>query len=580
MPLLFMSCNDMLDRFPLDKLAPENYFNNEAELRTYTNNFYNMLPVASTMYGERFDAVVGFTLEMEVAGQRTVPTTGGGWSWNQLRNVNEYLKYSHRCNDVSARNRYDGLAKFFRAYFYFEKVKRFGDVPWYDKPLASNDPDLFKSRDSRDYILERMMVDINEAIDNLPEVQDVYRVTKWTALALKSRICLFEGTFRKYHGLDNSEFFLDQCIEASQRFISESPYRIDNKGTQPYRQLFSSMNADETEVVLARDYDKAKGVVHEANYYTMATTYGQPGMNKKVVNSYLMKDGSRFTDISGFETMTYYQEMQNRDPRLAQTIVGPGYTRIGDTKKLFPDFSSSVTGYQMTKWVTSAAEDGYMNSCNDFILFRAAEIYLNYAEAKAERGTLTQSDLDISIKPIRDRVGMPNMNMAFANSNPDPYLESPVTGYKNVGGANKGIILEIRRERTIELIVEGHRYYDIMRWKEGKTFENEFYGMYFPDLGVYDLDGDGKNDICLYQGEKPSPSTNPEVKGIRVFLEVGVNFILTEGTKGNIIIHDTKHFSREWKENRDYLYPIPTQERLLTNGALTQNPNWVDGLPF
>lgn len=117
--------------------------------------------------------------------------------------------------------------------------------------------------------------------------------------------------------------------------------------------------------------------------------------------------------------------------------------------------------------MTDPSQDGYNKSYNDIILFRAAEVYLNFAEAKAERGTLTQTDIDKSIKPIRDRVGMPNLDMEEANDNPDPYLTSDVTGYPHVSGENKGVILEIRRERTIELIAEGHRYYDMVRWKEG-----------------------------------------------------------------------------------------------------------------
>lgn len=125
----------------------------------------------------------------------------------------------------------------------------------------------------------------------------------------------------------------------------------------------------------------------------------------------------------GIRLCMYYDEMQNRDPRLTQTVVGPGYTRINSTTVESPNFSSSTTGYQIIKWVTDASGDGYMGSSNDYILFRTAEVYLNFAEAKAERGTLTQSDLDISIKKIRDRVGMPNIDMAEANANPDPYFE-------------------------------------------------------------------------------------------------------------------------------------------------------------
>ena len=301
-----------------------------------------------------------------------------------------------------------------------------------------------------------------------------------------------------------------------------------------------------------------------------------------------MTNGDRFTDQPGYETMQYYDEMQNRDPRLPQTVVGPGYMRINSDKVESPNFSSSTTGYQIIKWVTDASGDGYMGSSNDYILFRAAEVYLNYAEAKAELGTLTQEDLEISIKKIRDRVGMPNIDMLAANANPDPYLCAPETGYRNVTDPNKGVILEIRRERTIELCLEGHRYYDIIRWKEGKMFEQPFLGMYFPGLtqgsgdnryDVFDMNdgiaGDKeKVDICIYTGKKPS------VKNIRKFYKLGEEFVLTDGDKGNIICHDIEKEPRQWNEERDYFFPIPTTERSLTNGALTQNPGWNDGLDF
>ena len=110
---------------------------------------------------------------------------------------------------------------FFRAYFYFEKVKRFGDVPWYDRQLGSADPDLYKPRDSRELVMQKMIGDIDYAIENLPAEKSLYRVTKWAALALKSRFCLFEGTFRKYHGYQETmypeydwKYYLEQCVSA------------------------------------------------------------------------------------------------------------------------------------------------------------------------------------------------------------------------------------------------------------------------------------------------------------------------------------------------------------------------------
>ena len=581
-------CSDMLDEYPLDAISPETYYNNADELRSATNQFYGMFPGAASGYTESADVVCIFNLPAEVQGIRTVPTSGGGWNWEYLRAVNFYLSHSVRCDDVDAREHFDGIARFFRAYFYFEKVKRFGEVPWFDRELSSTDPELFRPRDSRDFIMDKILDDLTYAINNISDKKDLYNVTHWTALALKSRICLFEGTFRKYHGIPGYEKFLNECATASKLFIDNAPYAIYQTGAQPYRDLFSSMNAIEEEVILARDYDRSQNVMHEANANTLSPTYGRPGMNKKIVNSYLMTNGDRFTDQPGYETMQYYDEMQNRDPRLTQTVVGPGYMRINSDKVESPNFSSSTTGYQIIKWVTDASGDGYMGSSNDYILFRAAEVYLNYAEAKAELGTLTQEDLEISIKKIRDRVGMPNIDMLAANANPDPYLCAPETGYRNVTGPNKGVILEIRRERTIELCLEGHRYYDIIRWKEGKMFEQPFLGMYFPGLtqgsgdnryDVFDMNdgtvGDGeKVDICIYTGKKPS------VRNIRKFYKLGEEFVLTDGDKGNIICHDIEKEPRQWNEERDYFFPIPTTERSLTNGALTQNPGWNDGLSF
>ena len=581
-------CSDMLDQYPLDAISPETYYNNADELRSATNQFYGMFPGAASGYTESADVVCTFNLPAEVQGIRTVPTSGGGWNWEYLRAVNFYLSHSVRCDDVDAREHFDGIARFFRAYFYFEKVKRFGEVPWFDRELSSTDPELFRPRDSRDFIMDKILDDLTYAINNISDKKDLYNVTHWTALALKSRICLFEGTYRKYHGIPGYEKFLDECATASKLFIDNAPYAIYKTGAQPYRDLFSSMNAIEEEVILARDYDRAQNVMHEANANTLSPTYGRPGMNKKIVNSYLMTNGDRFTDQPGYDTMQYYDEMQNRDPRLTQTVVGPGYMRINSTTVSSPNFGASTTGYQITKWVTDASGDGYLGSSNDYILFRAAEVYLNYAEAKAELGTLTQDDLKISIKKIRDRVGMPNIDMDAANANPDPYLCALESGYQNVTGPNKGVILEIRRERTIELLLEGFRYYDIIRWKEGKIFEQPYKGMYFPGLtkgsgenryDVFDMNdgtvGDKeKVDICIYTGKKPS------VKNIRKFYKLGDEFVLTDGDKGNIICHDIEKEPRQWREDRDYLYPIPTQERLLSNGTLSQNPNWDDGLDF
>ncbi len=216
----------------------------------------------------------------------------------------------------------------------------------------------------------------------------------------------------------------------------------------------------------------------------------------------------------------------------------------------------------------------HSRNTNDLPVFRYAEVLLNYAEAKAELGTLTQDDLDKSINLIRRRVGMPDLNMATANANPDRYLASTGTGYPNVTGTNQGVILEIRRERAIELDQEGFRYDDLMRWKAGYCVDQDIYGMYFPGPEKYDLSGDGNTDVILYASGTAKPEAG---SGVLVY-EIGKDILLTENNQGYLYYH--KNIVRNgFNEGRDYLCPIPINERSL-NPNLTQNPGWMDGLDF
>ena len=579
---LCVSCAvDPLDQDPLSSLSPEEFFSNPSGLEAFSNNFYTAFP-ATGLYAETWDMYASTEMSDEMRGGRTVPTT---WSWGTLRNINTLLGNLQYCNEEETVKYYDALARFFRAYFYFGMIQKYGDVPWYDKELGSDDPELYKPRDSREYVMQKMIDDIDVAIENLPAKKDVYKITKWTALALKSRFCLFEGTFRKYHSItqyeNGADYYLNLAAAASYIFITESGYSIAADAGDPeknYRSLFTSANARNTEVILARDYNAELGLTHSSGNSFNSSTMGRYGMNKKVVASYLMKDGSRFTDIPGWETMTFMDEVKNRDPRLSQSIITPGFKFVGETVSAGQNLTFSTTGYNPTKYVTTVEHNGYNKSDIDLIIFRAAEVYLNYAEAKAElpSGKLTQNDLDISVNKIRDRVGMPHMNLAQANANPDSFLKNKEWGgYQNVpSGGNEGVILEIRRERMVELAQEGHRYYDIIRWKEGKIFEQPLYGIYIEEsvdgFVVYDFDRDGNNDLCVYQENKPN-----KVKAT-VFYKTGKDVILSKGTHGYIHMHKGMG---KWDESRDYLYPIPSGERTL-NPNLTQNPKWVDGLDY
>ena len=570
--------------YPEDTITPGSYFRNETDLQLFTNNFYaSTMPSATDIYADEADIIINPALDDAISCQRIIPETGGGWSWTALRQINYYLENSYRCEDVAVREHYDGIARFFRAMFYYNKVKRFGDVPWYDVVVGSGDAELLnRPRDSRKYVMEKVLEDLNYAIDHVKPNKDVYRVTKWAALALKSRVMLFEGTFRKYHNLGDWEVCLQEAVKASETLINEGGYALYAKGTNPYEALFMALNATETqdEVILARDYNNTVSLRHSVQNYTKSPTAGCTGVTRRLVDAYLMADGSFHTSRKNYNTMNFVDECKNRDPRMAATLRTPGY--VVDGKQTPAALDAMKLGYQLRKYYIAVEYDGFSEI--DLPVFRLAEVYLNLAEAKAELGTLTQADIDNTVNLIRARAGVTGkLDMAKANANPEAWIKSCYPNLSKVNPANLGVILEIRRERTVELVMEGFRYYDIMRWKEGSVFNEEFLGMYISGPGLLDLNSDGTADFYL-----KTPNDNGAGAGSTTLLTVGENLTLVtpaasgantyNGESGYLTVHRNDLMKRNWNEDRDYFYPIPTKERVLTNGALTQNPGWEDGL--
>lgn len=567
------SCNNsFMDRYPIAEISPENSFKSAQDLELYTNGFYENLPkINDIVRGDNIsDNVLYSNVPMEQRSpERDIPSEAGssGWSWSTLRKINIFFDNYTRCEDKVAALKYEGVARFFRAWFYFDKVKSFGGVPWYDTEIQTDDEDLlYKPRDSREFIMDKVIEDLEIAVDRLGTTRKPDQISKWTALAFLSRVCLYEGTYRKYHtelNLPDTGKLLEKAYKAAERVMNESGYTLYSTGNSDidYRDLFASDDLKETEVILGRRYSLTLNKMHNTNYYFLSKTQQDVGLTKDFVNSYLLNNGTAFTSQTGYATMMFSDEMKNRDKRLAQTIRSVGYTRIDSDKPLLPDLEASMTGYQIAKFISKEAQDGDGASYQDVAIIRYAEVLLNYAEAKAELDILTQDDIDKSIRPIRTRAGMPNLNQNIANSNPDKILASE---YPNVSGNNKGVILEIRRERRVELALEGFRYDDLMRWKMGKLLEPHFTGMYFPSLGEFDLDGDGTIDLLLYDDKAPESKAKQKIK-------IGGVIQLTEGDHGYLVgfLNITKKFD----ETRDYLYPIPSGDIML-NKNLEQNPNW------
>lgn len=561
----FSSCQK-LDLNPKDKVDAEVFFNTETDLNVYTNAFYDFLPTITNYTDDASsDNIIPLTISDRVKGARVVPAARGtgGWEWKQLRSINYFLENYHKCSDAGAKAKYSGIAKFFRAYFYYDKVKTFGDVPFYGKSLKAGDADLYKARDSRKLVMDSVLADINYAIANIPATVKLNEITKYTALILKARICLFEGTFRKYHNLGDHQKFLQEASIAAEELINNSPYKIFTTGgvDVAYRQLFARNDQDVVETILARDYNPTFGR-HNLNYLMTSPTQGSYGVPKDFIDSYLMKDGSRFTDLADYQTKEFYAEMQNRDPRLTQTVGGPNFSVYGETTREPVNLNITTTGYRVIKALGTRDQWASNSSYLDIILFRLAEAHLVFAEAKAELETLTQADLDKSINKLRDRVGMPHLKLAAANTSPDPYL---LSYYPNVSGVNQGVILEIRRERRLELFNEGLRWDDLMRWKAGKKLEKPMLGIYFPGLGSYDFNNDGKTDVYLHNGNAAGAPT-----GTTSIINVNQK-ALTNGTSGNF--SPLKATQVKFNEERDYLYPIPSEEITL-NPKLDQNDKW------
>ncbi|HEU4551276.1 MAG TPA: RagB/SusD family nutrient uptake outer membrane protein [Chitinophaga sp.] len=567
---LFTACDRNLDLKPFDKLSPENAFNTEKDLQLYANSFYLELPNGNDIVrgDDLSDYLVGRTPSNYIYGSFG-PTQATGWTWTGLRKVNYFLEHATQAQiPAEAMNHYLGLARFFRAWIYFEKVKQFGDVPWYGKTLSPSDPDLYKGRDPRTLVMDSVLADLNFACDNLRSAKDNSgsQVTRWVALAFKSRVCLFEGTFRKYHtelGLaGTANQWLDDAIAAADAVMKGNQYKLLTSGAadKNYRDLFINETPNTTEVILAAVNSKSLRVFNDANWYWTSATYGgRFSFIKKFINTYLKTDGTPFTAQSNYNSIPFNEEVKDRDLRLKQSIRMGNYTRDGVIAP--PDFTYTYTGYMPIKLaVDSKATDGVAENYNSLPLIRYAEVLLNYAEAKAERGSFTAADWDATIALLRKRAGI--TGVAFPTT-ADPYLQQ-----NYYPGISDPALLEIRRERGIELALEGFRYDDLKRWKAGKLLENQYDGMYVPSLNtLIDLNEDGKMDVSFVES---IPST--KVPGVYYFLVDGTQFKLSGGSSGNLVLFN--NLPRKYEDYK-YFYPIPYNEIVL-NSNLQQNPGWTN----
>jgi starch-binding outer membrane protein, SusD/RagB family len=587
------ACNDdFLERSPQTEIAEKDFFHTADDLDTYLYSLYNFGGIGVYVEDVSTDntATTGVTeLKNMMGGAPTASNITDGWTWDQLRKTNYYLDHfsTAKLTEVQ-RNHYEGMGRFFRARFYMGKVARYSDVPWYDKTLTQDDPDLYKGRDARTVVVDKMFEDLEFARQHVDADAKAAEkrsgaVTKWVVRAVMAQAALFEGTYRKYHtelGLQSTaDKYLALAAELSDDIIKNGGFSLYNTGNPEtdYASLFTSQELESNkEIILGRFYEA--GLLNSGWWGYMFGNY-EVSPSKDLLQTYLMADGTPYTSQAGYATNQFVEEFADRDPRLKQTFAYPGWELINNSTYAqgagiyVQELSRNFTGYHQIKGFVNDTDADVQNNL-DIPLIRLAEIYLIYAEARAERGELTQADLDGTVNLIRTRAGMPALSLSPVA---DAVLQAQ---YPSVTGTQATVLLEIRRERRVELALEGHRFDDLMRWHAGRRAEIEPEGLYFPGLGKYDLTGDNVEDVILLSADTEIPADENKEKNslgkTLVYYRVGAigtegaTLFLTEGDHGNIATADDLG---TFQEPKFYYRPVP-QPQVLLNPNLEQIMGW------
>lgn len=575
-------CNDsFLERYPETSITEGGFFNNVSDLEAYTNGLYENIvsgytdaPSDNTIYTESKDIYSMMRGEVN-------PDNREVWNWKAIRNVNFMLARTDKVvGDATDINHYIGLARLFRANLYYDKVLSYSDVPWYSRDLQTTDTELlYKTQDPRSLVVDSIMADLDFAANNMKDGTSRTRWFKNGALAIQARIALSEGCWRKYHpelSLNDSERFLRIAIEACQKIMDSGQYELATAKSgeiDAYEALFCSLDlSNNKEMIIYEDYDKALGRAHNAGG---ALFDFNSSLSRDLMEDYLVvEDGKtkRFQDVSGYATKKFTEVFENRDPRMRQTFMAPGFVRADKVDSYRPKLT--MGGYPQVKFSPRTAEQITWNgSYTDLPLVRYAEVLLMYAEAKAELGELTQNDVDQTINLLRDRVGMPRASLVDWLSNIDPVQSNR---YSNVTSSQKGAVYEVRRERRIELACEGFRYGDLRRWGCGKLLANVPEGVYL-EPGYLDVTGDGQPDYAIVATQKDAdaiPQADKDKYNLQVEVLDGNTYSLTNGNKGYVRM--ISQVGRWTFVNPKYYYtPLSTQD-LIYNSNLVQNKFWAE----
>jgi len=524
---LFMGCEKVLDKIPEDQLSKGSFWESENDLILGVNNLYTGINHSWTVDNQSRDCYGGGPNTIS-SGTLEPGNSDGVWnsSYSYIRRANTFLENYQKAEVAdSIKNRYVAEARFFRAFYYFRLVKRFGDVSLVLKTLDMESPELYGPRTKRSTVIDTIIADLQWAAKYLPlknqlQPTEIGRITKGVDLAFLSRVALYEGTWTKYHnGEESASDLLQVAKNAAQQVMQNHQYSLFPN----FAKLFYEANEDNSEVILSYRFDqKASGP--NSRVRTVLLDNGLDP-TKALADAFLCIDGLPINlspEFNGYTTMR--SEFENRDPRMAITIWEPGSNYNGSS--FVPDLSVTHTGYWSKKYADPVGfKQAYVYT--DEILIRYAEVLLNYAEATFElNGSISDNDLNKSINLLRERVNMPDLTNAFVNGN------NPVHKKLNM-------LDMIRNERRTELAEEGFRYDDLIRWGIADTalpkaiLGSRFHAASYPDI------------------------------------QPGVDIKLT--TDSFIVVQAAS--ARSFKDPKNYLFPIPLGQIAL-NPKLKQNKGW------
>ncbi len=534
----FTACS--LDVEPETSLTDAGYWKSAKDLRGACNYLYSLTSgeFGGFYHDYRSDELRGTSDNTQSTGNWLVPNSSSQWStpYKAIAAANNIIEKADRASLTQDEiNKYLAEAYFFRSYYYFHLLKRYGDVPLLlSMPKATDDPVLMTPRTPRQQVIDQCYKDMQFAAANLPDIdkQTWGFVSRSAALGMLVRMGLYNGTYAKYHATGTDyKSDLRIAVDAAEKMIAENKHALYSDFQKLF--LFDGEGRQNKENVMVNVYGpNGEGTTVHDNSRQLENA---ATLTRKMVDLFLYSDGlpKEKSPLYLAKETSYNDVFLNRDPRLTMTCYQAGEDAYKGALTAFGfRYGYNIKkGFSLKEWETNSKETV------DKAIIRYAEVLISYAEALYElNGNITDAQLDASLNKLRSRAHMPALTLAFASAN------------------GLDLLTEIRRERTVEFIDEGMRYDDIIRWK---TAEREM-----PDymLGARLAEADVtaglidqlKDRITLnggyFKGEKISDQDSIYILELRQ--------------------------DRKFDPAKDYLYPVPLQEISRTGGIVTQNPKW------